>query len=141
MSISIRITLAGFEGRWVLRRHIDDRLGGQLGRFEGHADFCETHGGMSYREEGWLTLGSSTPLFASRDYRWREEGGRIAVDYADGRPFHDFVPAEGAAFHACDPDSYCVTYDFSGWPDAWQSDWAVTGPRKDYVMTTHYLRA
>ena len=141
MLISNRISLAGFEGRWVLRRHIDDRLGGQPGTFEGHADFRETQGGLSYREEGWLTLGSSTPLFASRDYRWREEEGRIVVDYADGRPFHGFDPAEGAAFHACDPDSYRVTYDFSDWPDAWQSDWAVAGPRKDYVMATHYLRA
>ncbi|MFZ1660619.1 MAG: DUF6314 family protein [Paracoccaceae bacterium] len=141
MSTSSKIALEGFVGRWTIQRQIEDRLSNQPGQFEGQADFQVSDGGLLYHEEGWLTLATAAPMFASRDYRWRAGGGRIAVDYADGRPFHDFDPDEGAAFHACDPDSYRVTYDFSGWPQAWQSEWVVTGPRKDYVMTTHFLRA
>ena len=138
---TLRIPAAFSWSFWAVERRIDDRLSGQPGRFEGQAVFRTAGEGLVYHEEGWLTLGTATALFASRDYLWRAEGERIAVDYADGRHFHDFDPAEGAAVHACDPDSYRVTYDFSGWPDTWQSEWAVSGPRKDYVMTTYYLRA
>ena len=61
------------------------------------------------------------------------------VDYADGRPFHEFDPARPRAAHWCDPDDYRVRYDFTRWP-LWRAEWEVRGPRKDYLMMTDYRR-
>lgn len=140
--------LADFEGRWALTRRIDDAracaAGRESGRFEGEARFTAAAGGLAYVEEGTLTLGSSPPMAATRRYFWRAQGmtGRvIEVDFADGRFFHAFAMDQERpmAEHACDPDHYAVTYDFTGWP-AWRAEWQVVGPRKDYRMISDYRR-
>ena len=77
---------------------------------------------------------------AERRDLWRQDGSRIVVDFADGRPFHDFRPDSPEASHRCDPDSYAVRYDFRAWP-IWCSTWRVTGPRKDYDMVSTYTRS
>ncbi len=120
---------------------IDDRLTGQTGRFTGTATLTADGPGLTYDETGTLTLGPNPPLQATRRYLWRTDEPRIAVLFADGRPFHSFAPAAPtpAADHWCDPDSYRVAYDFTRWPD-WTATWDVTGPRKDYRMTTRYRR-
>ncbi|MCL7464769.1 DUF6314 family protein [Phaeovulum sp. NW3] len=130
--------LADFEGRWRLVRMIR-QADGQTMRFQGEAVFAPVAGGLRYREAGVLVIPGEGTLRAERDYLWRDAGGRIAVDYADGRAFHDFDPADPQAHHRCDPDDYRVRYDFARWPD-WRADWAVTGPRKDYAMTSDYTR-
>lgn len=131
--------LEDFTGRWRIARRIDDRLGAVAGRFEGVAGFRPVPKGLAYREEGRLWLGAGPGIVAVRDYLWREEAGRIAVDHADGRPFHAFAPAEPEARHWCDPDDYRVRYDFSRWPE-WRAEWTVRGPRKDYRMESVYTR-
>lgn len=131
--------LYDFIGDWAIDRVIEDRLSGQEGRFEGHARFVVDGDVLRYREEGLLSLGGGPPMMAVREYLWRDADERIAVDYGDGRVFHDFDPADPAAHHACDPDDYRVRYDFGGWPD-WQAEWTVKGPRKDYTMTSRYSR-
>lgn len=132
--------LADFIGEWRIRRRIEDRLSGQQGRFEGQAWFRPDGAVLRYREEGRLFLASAPPMTAVRDYVWHDSTGRIAVDYGDGRPFHDFDPAAPAARHFCDPDDYRVSYDFSRWPD-WQAEWTVSGPRKDYTMLSRFARS
>lgn len=131
--------LSDFKGVFLLKRTIDDRLSGAAGRFEGKAVFETAPSGLLYREEGQLRLGEGPAFTAHRTYLWREAGGRIFVDYPDGRAFHDFDPGEAAARHWCDPDDYRVRYDFSGWPD-WRAEWEVRGPRKDYRMLSLYRR-
>ena len=131
--------LDDFIGEWRINRVIEDRLAMQKGRFEGQARFTPHGQALDYREEGRLWLGSGSAMTAVRDYIWRDEGGRIAVDYGDGRPFHTFDPAEPAARHICTPDDYRVRYDFARWPD-WQAEWTVSGPRKDYTMVSRYFR-
>lgn len=132
--------LEDFTGRWRIERRIDDRLGGVTGRFEGVAEFTPAATGLAYREEGRLRLGAGPEVVAVRDYLWRQEGGRIVVLHGDGRPFHDFDPAEPGARHWCDPDDYRVRYDFARWPE-WRAEWTVLGPRKDYTMRSTYYRA
>ena len=70
-------------------------------------------------------------------------GGRrtgIEVRFDDGRFFHRFAGAERPeAAHDCAPDVYRVPTTSRDWP-RWRADWRVTGPRKDYVMRTHYSR-
>ncbi|MCB2136790.1 MAG: trigger factor [Rhodobacteraceae bacterium] len=131
--------LSDFLGEWRISRLVEDRLSGQQGRFEGQAWFRPDGAFLKYREEGQLRLGGGPAMTAVRDYVWRQDGNRIAVDYGDGRSFHDFNPADPAARHHCEPDDYRVRYDFTHWPE-WRAEWTVTGPRKDYTMISRYSR-
>lgn len=131
--------LQDFAGRWRIERRIEDRLGGVTGLFAGVAEFLPAAEGLAYREEGQLRLGTGPDVLAVREYRWREEDGRIVVEHGDGRPFHAFDPAAPEARHWCEPDDYRVRYDFGRWPK-WRAEWVVRGPRKDYTMQSIYTR-
>ncbi|MBF9030169.1 trigger factor [Rhodobacterales bacterium HKCCE3408] len=134
------ITLADFAGRWRLRREIEDRRLGLDGRFEGLAEWEPEGAGLRQTETGVLHFGSAAPMRATRVYLWRWQAHRLVVLFEDGRPFHDFSPGEPEALHDCAPDTYRVRYDFTGWP-AWESRWHVTGPRKDAVILSRFVRA
>ncbi len=97
--------------------------------------------GLAYSEAGLLKVADRPPLSATRHYRWRTNGPLIAVEFVDGRPFHEFDPAKDhpTASHDCAPDLYRVRYDFTRWPD-WQVTWDVRGPRKDYTSVSRYSR-
>lgn len=135
--------LEAFEGEWTVERTIADVRAGRSGRFSGRAAFRPAaEGGLDYREEGTLVLDGAAPMTATRDYLWRDGGGGvIEVRFGDGRFFHRFLPEEPtpADVHRCDADTYRVRYDFARWP-LWRAEWRVTGPRKDYAMTSAYRR-
>lgn len=132
--------LHDFEGLWRLERRISDALGPDA-LFTGTARFTPDGQGLMLHEAGQLQLAGQGGFQAERRYLWRQEGGEIAVFFADGRDFHRFDPAQGkaAADHWCDPDTYKVQYDFAAWP-TWCAEWRVTGPRKDYTMHSVYAR-
>lgn len=131
--------LADFAGEWTVTRRIEDRRAGREGTFSGRAVFLPDGDGLDYREEGSIAFPGQPPLRAERRYRWRAEGARIAVLYADGRPFHSFSQALPGAEHLCAPDLYQVRYAFEGWP-VWECVWDVSGPRKDYRLHSVYRR-
>ncbi|RVT84604.1 trigger factor [Rhodobacteraceae bacterium CCMM004] len=131
--------MAGLEGRWRLSRRIDDRAGDQSGRLSGTATWTRDGDLWRQDEAGTLHLGAAPPLTATRSYLWRADGARVAVAFADGRPFHAFDPARPTARHDCAPDVYRVAYDLAD-PDDWTAVWEVRGPRKDYTMTSCYTR-
>lgn len=133
--------LGDFEGPWLIWRRIDDRLAGRPGSFEGRVRFRRDARGFVVEEEGELTMDGQVPLRASRRYFWRAaRRGAIAVFFEDGRAFHEFAPGRvDEAEHLCAPDHYRVRYDFGGWP-RWSAEWRVRGPRKDYLMVSHYAR-
>jgi hypothetical protein len=135
------LTLPDFLGSWQAQRTILDRLGAP-GRFDGLARLSPDGEGLHYREEGTLTLGDGPAMTAHRDYLWRQAHDRIEVLFADGRPFHAFVPRGRApgTDHPCGRDFYRVTYDFTAWP-RWTAEWIVTGPAKEYRMLTAYAPA
>lgn len=130
--------LSDFEGAWGVARHIRPN-GAAEGWFSGRCSFVREGAALAYREVGELHLEGHEPMKAERRYIWRRGGAGIAVDYADGRPFHSFDPADPVAEHVCPPDIYKVRYDFSNWPE-WRAEWVVSGPRKDYTMHTVYTR-
>lgn len=134
------IALDDFQGLWRLERRIENALGEAAG-FEGRAVFAPVTGGLELHESGWLHVPGQGSFHAERRYLWRAEGAGIAVFFEDGRAFHHFDPRAPApeAHHICTPDDYRVAYDFTIWPD-WRAVWRVRGPRKDYVMTSHYFR-
>lgn len=129
--------LSDFAGGWRLARRIEDARAGLTGRFEGQAVFRPGAGGLVVTETGVLRYGAGQPVQAERRYIWRVAAGGIAVFFDDGRPFHRFSPAAPEARHDCAPDLYHVRYDFSVWP-RWRVVWHVTGPRKNYVMTSDH---
>ena len=129
--------LVDFVGDWRVSRSIEDRLSALVGQFDVTARFERTAAGLTYCEAGQLRCGAGTPLYAERRYLWRADAGLIVVEYADGRSFHSFDPAQPEARHWCDPDDYRVSYVFSNWP-VWRTEWVVKGPRKDYTMKTSY---
>lgn len=131
-----------FAGEWSLRRAIDDRLADQLGTFEGIAKFVAGgEGSLKYLETGSLRLGQGPLMTATREYDWDFGAEEVTVTFPDGRPFHSFKPTgkSSGTDHPCGDDYYKVAYDFSDWPK-WTAQWTVSGPRKDYTSTTHYLR-
>lgn len=130
--------LRDFLGLWRLSRVIEDARAGQVAQFEGRVVFTEAAGGLVQSEAGTLHLPGQPPMTATRRYLWRPGAARIAVFFEDGRFFHDIVPGPvPEATHDCPPDHYHVAYDFTGWP-GWSNRWRVTGPRKNYTMTSHY---
>ncbi len=143
----------GFAGRWSLRRDIMDMRAGRTGTFRGHAvlsppdeaqpeDARRDHARLDYAEEGVLQIGAGPALHATRRYLWMFDAQGVAVRFADGAPFHRFVPGVSGAGtdHPCGADLYRVRYDFEGWPVSWLAVWRVAGPRKDYEMTSVYER-
>ena len=134
--------LARMAGDWTLRREIEDRRAGGVGRYEGTAAFAPEPGGLRYREAGTLLLPGRPALVAERRYLWRADGDRVIVTFDDGRPFHAFDARldRPEAGHDCAPDRYEVAYDFASWP-AWRAVWVVRGPRKDYALRGLYRPA
>lgn len=132
--------LEQFAGRWELAREVRDHLTGQTLAFAGRAELRADGEGLRYREEGVWQDGPMAGLTGSRIYLWRAGAGGIEVLHEDGRPFHHFLPGDGAeASHHCPPDRYDVRYGLD-LPGGWSATWRVTGPRKDYISITRYAR-
>jgi hypothetical protein len=129
--------ISAFLGAWRLHRRIIDRRAGTVARLVGTCRFHAAAGGAVQTEEGRLTLPGGTTMAASRTYLWDEAGGRLALRFGDGRPFHDFDAALVApeATHPCGDDLYRVRYGFRRWP-VWRAVWCVAGPRKDLVIAS-----
>lgn len=131
-------TQSFFAGRWQMIRIIENVTEGIIGEFWGEARFEPDGTGLTCRENGVLRF-RGTDYHAERASLWRfPGGGRVEVRYEDGRPFHDFIADDPEAVHECGEDLYRVAYDFER--DAWTSVWEVSGPDKDYQMTTRYRR-
>jgi hypothetical protein len=138
-------TEARFAGVWTVAREITDLGGGPSGRFRGIARIAPAMvaphtAGLRYDEQGSLTLGAAK-MMATRAYLWRPDGPtRVQVLFEDGRPFHafDWGRPEWTDEHPCEADHYAVRYTFAA--DSWHAHWRVTGPAKNYAMSSRYLR-
>jgi len=131
------VKLTEFEGTWRITRQIKDHRLSRLGQLTGTAVFTPGPDGMIYTETGTLRFPGQPDLSAKQSYLWSESGLNIQVKFSDGREFHsiDLTTQTPNAHHHCPPDDYRVTYDFTDWPN-WSSRWIVSGPSKDYAMTT-----
>jgi len=129
------LKLADFTGPWNLSRvirHADQ----PEARFEGSAVWREEGDGLTYHETGQLILPGHPVMQAERRYLWRAP---LEVFFEDGRFFHSVDTAGAQSVHLCDPDTYRVRYDFTGWP-MFRSAWKVSGPKKNYQMSNVYTR-
>ena len=135
-SMLIERKLSDFAGDWVIDRAII-HADGSKARFAGKAVFHDNRSGeLDYIEDGILTLPNGQSMRATRSYRWEAD---LSVFFDDGRPFHQVPASGGTAIHLCAPDTYRVTYEFENWP-SWRAVWDVSGPNKEYRMTSTYTR-
>jgi hypothetical protein len=133
---------AFLEGTWLLTRALEDRRLGGRGALDGSAVFAAEGGGLIYRETGVLRLGGEA-FEASRVYRYRFPRPHCAeVVFEDGSRFHmlDFSGGRCAAEHRCGADLYRGRFRVAG-PGEWHARWQVSGPRKDQILESRYLRA
>lgn len=112
-----------------------------MGRLSGIARVTpDSPGSLTYVEDGLLTLGA-VQTEARQSYRYQETSTGLRVFFADGRFFHDLRPEGGCALvsHDCAPDLYRGRYRFES-ADRWWLSWRITGPRKDLVIASLFLR-
>ena len=111
---------------------------GVIGEVWGEAEFASENDALTCEENGVLRF-QGADYHTGRMSRWRfPEDGRIAVDYADGRPFHDFLTRDPIALSFDGADRFEIRYDFQ--PGTWTSTWEMSGPSGLYMMTTRYRR-
>ena len=140
-------TVGYLEGDWDVVREIADHRSGQAGEFRGHASFRSAPARASgsvldFAEQGELRFaGHRGPARRSLRYHGRADGG-ADVRFADGRGFFGLDLRFGScrAVHLCRADRYAVTVTWLS-PDCFTEIWRVTGPDKDYDLTTVYTRA
>ncbi|MGF1608478.1 MAG: DUF6314 family protein [Kiloniellales bacterium] len=128
-------------GAWMMTRLIEDRRQGTRGSFLGWAWFTECEGGLDYRERGQMLLPGYRGV-ATQGYRYcLEAPGRATVRFRDGRVFHDLDLTAGAwqAEHLCGQDLYRGSFAAQG-DDHWSVTWRVSGPRKDLLLLSRFLR-
>ena len=141
-------TLGFLRGRWRAERNLTDFRQGLAGSFAGEAAFADAPadaglraGALAYREQGELRFGGHRGP-ASRSLIFLPlPDGTAEVLFADGRPFYRLDLRSGCwqAEHPCGEDQYLVTVRVSG-ADCFTEDWRVSGPGKDYAMTTTLTR-
>lgn len=97
---------------------------------------------LDFTEHGELRFGGHRgPASRALVYHGRSDGG-ADVRFANGREFYriDLSYGGSQAAHPCHSDRYVVTVTRLS-PDTFSEVWRVTGPAKDYDMTTVYTRA
>ena len=103
---------------------------------------------LAYYEQGNLKLLNGVELQAEREYIFGKSDGGFEVFFKEDPPrlFHEISLTarsggglSGDAGHLCNLDDYQSTYTFL--PDGkFVIRHVVSGPRKDYTMTTTYSR-
>lgn len=138
-------------GRWELHRDIDDRYAGERLRVLGTLTLRHLDGpvdpGIDWAEEGRLHRPGRAGVSVARRLRVvrRDDGaGGWWVCFADGRDFHPWRPGTWVE-HPCGPDRYRGLVEAGDARPgtrvaAWRVTWQVTGPTKDYTMTTRLHR-
>ncbi|AZZ41785.1 hypothetical protein C0Z11_05260 [Acidipropionibacterium jensenii] len=137
-------------GSWSFTRSIAEHRTGARYRAHGTARFSPATGGrVRWFEEGVLTTdGESSPFTRTLFLVPGSQGW--TVTFEDGRFFHPWV--DGQVTHLCGRDTY--RGDIAGPQSSgtgvdqdrepascdagWQITWTVSGPHKDYTMTTGY---
>ena len=131
-------------GSWSFDRLIEGQA-----TMQGIATFTPLdEGSLAYREQGRLKLLDGTELAAEREYIFSNSNGGFEVFFKENPPrlFHEISLSaspggelSGSAGHLCNLDNYQSTYTFLA-DGRFVVRHVVSGPRKDYTMTTTYAR-
>lgn len=126
-------------GTWALFRRIVDRKLDERSTVDGTTVLAlQADGRVRWAESGVLTRrGTDVPV--TRVLFVEQRPGGWFVTFEDGRDFHPWAPSTRVE-HDCAPDLYVGTLDRLD-DDRWSVVWEVTGPGKDYTMTSVLTRA
>ncbi len=124
-------------GTWRLDRVIDDRRPDQRSRISGTLELrVLDEERIQWDEQGtWHRLDREVAV--RRRLFLEQTAHGWWVRFEDGADFHPWAPGE-TFVHECAPDTY--RGEVSGTPERWTVTWEVTGPGKDYTMTTVLTR-
>lgn len=97
---------------------------------------------LEYSEQGELQFGRHRRPAGRCLLYLAVTDGSVDVRFADGREFYRLDLRSGAcrAEHPCRADRYLVTVTRLS-QDSFTEAWRVSGPAKDYELTTTYSRA
>jgi hypothetical protein len=146
-------TLGYLAGDWDVVREIADHRGGVAGSFRGRASFrprpesaAADPGTLDRRvleltEQGQLRFGAHHGPAGRRLLYYGCSDGGADVRFADGREFYHLDLRTGGcqAVHLCRADRYAVTVTRLT-ADSFTEVWQVTGPAKNYDLTSVYTR-
>lgn len=125
-------------GSWALDRTIDDRHGAETSTVRGDTRLThEADGRVRWSESGTLNRGElAIPVTRTLFVEKRGDGWFVTFD--DGRDFHPWAPGTEVV-HPCAADTYVGHVDLVDL-DTWTVQWQVTGPAKDYTMSSRLTR-
>jgi hypothetical protein len=146
-------TLGYLAGDWDVVREIADHRSGNAGSFRGRASFrprpetaaAEPDGldgrVLELTEHGELRFGAHRGSAGRSLLYYGCSDGSTDVRFADGREFYrlDLRTGSCRALHPCRADRYAVTVTWLS-ADSFTEVWQVTGPDKDYDLTSVYTR-
>ncbi len=146
-------TLGYLAGDWDVVREIADHRSGVAGSFRGRASFrprpdsaAAGPNGLDGRileltEQGELRFGGHHGSARRSLLYYGCSDGSADVRFADGREFYclDLRTGSCRALHPCRADRYAVTVTWLS-DDSFTEVWQVTGPDKDYDLTSVYTR-
>lgn len=129
-------------GDWQVTRLGWDGVPARTMRLCGTARFSACSVGLLFEERGLISMGAYVGE-ATRRYVFKIDSASAAtVCFEDGRPFHHLDLETGLACvqHDCAPDRYEGRYCVLA-PTCWLLSWRVTGPRKNQVLTSRFIRS
>jgi Family of unknown function (DUF6314) len=137
----------GLAGRWAITRIIEGEGAEAVGVASLRPD---GDGALAYRETCQLTLPDGRVVEAYRNYRYRFVDESIDIHFDDGPDQGPlFVrlafarspggQAEASDIHHCGDDIYRVLFRLD-LPSLFETEIAVSGPRKNYRAVSRYER-
>jgi Family of unknown function (DUF6314) len=144
---ALETLLEGLTGRWTITRAFEGEGALAVGVASLHPDGAET---LAYRETTQLTLSDGRVLQAYRNYRYRFVDEWIEIHFDDGPDkgrlfvrlaFAQRLSKQAEAFdiHHCGDDTYRVLFRLN-LPSLFETEIAVSGPRKKYRAVSRYER-
>jgi hypothetical protein len=141
MSHSVADLRAFLSGRWRIARRIGDARLGIVGRLTGYATFTPSPDGLIHDENGDLNFGDYRGPVTRRYHLMIDRPSAGEVLHVDGRLFHrlDLAAGRDEILHQCGHDEYRGRYRVMD-KDRFAVTWHVTGPRKQYRLSTVHTR-
>ncbi len=128
------VTPSELLGAWSFERTVCDRRSRADYRARGTAVFSlQSDGRIRWSEEGVLSWDAGSNPFTRTLFLVPAPSGWM-VTFEDGRDFHPWT--DGDVIHLCGRDTYRGGIGCRG--VGWGLTWTVSGPQKDYTMTTLY---
>jgi hypothetical protein len=120
-------------GSWQLSRVIVDHLAGDESTVAGSTELVRQADGRIRWSEAGVLQRRGLDLPVSRVLYVEERPTGWFVTFDDGRDFHSWAVGYEVE-HDCAPDRYVGV--IGGDVDRWTVQWRVSGPAKDYTMTS-----